>query len=88
MITASMSLRARISLVIARGEKIVAPDFFAVLKPAVVAIGDGDELHAGNLDGGAGIALALAAGADERDLDVVVGRRRRRDASDCAATRA
>ena len=39
---------------------------------AVVAVGHGDEFDAGNLEGGGGVALALDAGADERELDMVV----------------
>ncbi len=41
---------------------------------AVVAVGNGDEFDAGNLEGGAGIALALNAGSDEGQLDGVVWR--------------
>ena len=52
MMTASMSLRARIFVVIASGEDVAAPHLFAARKPAVVAIGHGHELHAGDLHGG------------------------------------
>jgi hypothetical protein len=40
---------------------------------AVITIGNGDQLDAGDLDGGLGIAHALAARADECDLNAVVG---------------
>ena len=51
--------------VIAGGKDVVAPDFLAVLKPAVVAIRHGNELHPGNLDCDFGISLALTTGADQ-----------------------
>ena len=60
-------------VVVAGGEDVVAPDFLAVREAAVVAVGDGDELDAGDLHRDLGVSLALAAGADQRDLDVVVG---------------
>ena len=59
--------------VVAGGKDIVAPEFLAVLQPAVVAIRDGDELHAGNLHCNLGVSLALATGADQRDLNMIVG---------------
>ena len=61
-------------VVVAGGEDVVAPDFLAVGEAAVVAVGHGDQLDARNLHGDFGVALALAACADERDLDVIVGR--------------
>ena len=61
-------------VVVAGGEDVVAPELFGAGEAAVVAVGDGDELDAGNAEGGGGVALALDAGADERELDVVVGR--------------
>ena len=60
-------------VVVAGGEDVVAPEFLAVLQPAVVAVGHGHQLHAGNLHGGLGVALSLPARADQRDLDVIVG---------------
>jgi hypothetical protein len=42
-------------------------------KPAGVAIGHGNQLDSGNLYSGSGVKLPLAAGANERDLNVVVG---------------
>ena len=60
--------------VIARGEDVVAPEFLAVLEASVVTIGHGNELHAGNLERGTGVSLALPTGADQGDLDVIVGR--------------
>ena len=60
-------------VVVAGGEDVVAPELLAVREAAVVAVGHGDQLDAGNLHGESGVTLALAAGADERDLDVIVG---------------
>ena len=51
-----------------------APELLGVGEAAVVAVGDGDEFDAGNLDRGAGVALALDAGADEGELDGVIRR--------------
>ena len=76
MMTASMSLRSRTWAVIAGGKDVVAPEFLAVLEPAVVAIRDGNELHPGNLHRNLGISLALTTGADQRDLNMIVGRYR------------
>ena len=59
--------------VVAGGEEVVAVDLFHVGEAAVVAVGDGDELDAGDLHGPAGVALALDAGTDESEVDVVVG---------------
>ena len=53
---------------------IVAPEFLAVREPAVVTIGDGDQFDAGNLQRDPGVSLTLAAGTDQGELDVVVGR--------------
>ncbi len=64
--------------VVAGGEEVRAPQLLRVGEAAVVAIGDGDELDAGNLQGEARVALALDAGADQGKLDVVVRRSRRR----------
>ncbi len=58
--------------VVAGGEDVVAPELLGVGEAAVVAVGDGDELDAGNLHGDLGVALALDAGADEGKLNVVV----------------
>jgi hypothetical protein len=44
-----------------------------VLETAVVAIGDGYKLDAGNPQRDLGVALSLAARADERNLDMIVG---------------
>ena len=60
-------------VVVAGGEDVVAPEFLGAREAAVVAVGDGHQLDAGHLDGGLGVELPLAAGADESDLDVVVG---------------
>jgi hypothetical protein len=77
MMTASMSLRSRIWAVVAGGKDVVAPEFLAVLEPAVVTIRHGNELHPGNLRRrNLGISLALATGADQRDLNMIVGRYR------------
>ncbi len=59
--------------VVAGGEEVGAPEFAGVGEAAVVAVGDGDELDAGDLEGDAGVILALDAGADEGELDLVVG---------------
>ncbi len=59
--------------VVAGGEEISAPEFFCVGEAAVVAIGDGDEFDAGDPEGDAGVVLALDAGADEGEVDVVIG---------------
>ena len=64
-------------LVVTRCKDVAAPEFFAALQPAVVAVSDGHQLHAGNLHGGLRIALALNASPYQRELDVVVGRNRR-----------
>ncbi len=63
--------------IVAGGEDVGAPQLLGVGEAAVVAVGDGDELDAGDLESGAGVTLALDAGADERELDVVVRRSRR-----------
>ena len=47
-----------------------------MLEPAVVAVGHGDKLDAREPVLRLGISLALATGADQRDLDVIVGRDR------------
>ena len=60
-------------VVVAGGEYVVAPEFFAARQPAVVAVGGGDQFHARHLYGGPGVELALSAGADQRNLDVIVG---------------
>ena len=54
--------------VVAGGEEIGAPEFFCVGEAAVVAVGDGDELDAGDLESDAGVVLALDAGADESEM--------------------
>ena len=65
--------------VVAGGEEVdivgraCSPEFFGVSEASVVAVGDGDEFHAGNAEGGGGVALALDACSDESELDVVVG---------------
>jgi hypothetical protein len=59
--------------VIARGKNIVAPEFFAVLKPSVITIGHGDKLDPGNLQRDLGISLALATRTDQGELNMVVG---------------
>ncbi len=60
--------------VIASREEIGAPQLFGVGKAAIVAVGHGDQLHAGNLQRGASVPLALDAGADQCELDDVIGR--------------
>ena len=60
-------------VIVAGGEKIVTPDFFAMIETAVVAVGNGNQLDAGDLQRRARVALSLAASADQRDLDVIVG---------------
>ncbi len=59
--------------VVAGGEEVCAPEFLAVLEPAVVTVRNRDQFDAGNVHGIFGVALALAAGSDEGDLDVIVG---------------
>src|SRR3954447_1708754 len=59
--------------VVASGENIVAPEFFAARQAAVVAVRGGDQLDAGYLNSCLSVELSLPAGADEGDLDVVVG---------------
>ncbi len=39
----------------------------------MLAVGYGDEFDARDAEGGGGVALSLDAGADESELDVVVG---------------
>ena len=60
-------------VVVAGGEDVVAPELLAVREAAVVAVGHGNQLDARNLHGDLGVSLALAARADQRDLDVIVG---------------
>ena len=60
-------------LVVAGSEDVVAPEFLAVLQASVVTVGGGDEFHAGDLNGDPRVSLPLAAGANEGDLDVIVG---------------
>ena len=62
--------------VVAGGKEIVAPEFLAVLEPAVVTIRHGNELHPRNLQRNLGISLALAAGADQCDLNMIIRRYR------------
>jgi hypothetical protein len=62
--------------VIAGGENVVPPDLLAMREPAVIAVGDSNKFHARNLYGGLGVSLALNAGADERELNMIVGRNR------------
>jgi hypothetical protein len=59
-------------VVVAGGEDVVAPKLLGASKAAVVAVGHGNELDAGHLDGGFGVAHTLAARANERNLDVIV----------------
>ncbi len=58
-------------VVVAGGEDVLAPELFGVGEAAVVAVGDGNQLDAGDLEGSCGIALALDAGADEGEVDGV-----------------
>jgi len=51
-----------------------APELFGVREAAVVTVGDGDELDAGNLERGMGVALSLNAGADECELNGIISR--------------
>ena len=60
--------------VVAGGEDVRPPELLAVGQAAVIAIGHGDEFDSRNLYRDAGIVLALDAGADQRELDVVIGR--------------
>ena len=65
--------------VVAGGEEVhivgcaQAPEFLGMGEAAVVAVGYGYEFYAGNAEGGGGISLTLDAGADEGELDVVIG---------------
>ena len=59
--------------VVTSGKNIVAPEFFAVLKPAVITIGHGNKLHPGNLHRDLGISLTLATRTDQCELNMVVG---------------
>ncbi len=60
--------------VVAGGEEIVAPELFGAGEAAVVAVGYGDELDAGDTEGSGSVSLALDSGANEGELDVIVGR--------------
>ena len=64
--------------VIAGGKNVVAPHLLAVDEAPVIAIRHGNQLDAGNLERDGRIALALAAGSDERNLNMVVRRHRPR----------
>jgi len=44
-----------------------------VIEAPVVAVGNGNELNAGDLHRGLCVALALTSGADQRDLDMIIG---------------
>jgi hypothetical protein len=48
-----------------------------VRQPSVVTVGHGDKLYAGNLHGNFGVSLALNPGPDQRDLNLIVGGKRR-----------
>ena len=63
--------------VIASGKNVVAPDFLAVLEPAVITVRYGDQLHARNLQRNSSISLTLAPGTDQRNLNMIVSRNRR-----------
>ena len=55
--------------VVAGGKNIVAPEFLAVLEPAVITIGHGNKLDPGNLHRDLGISLALTTGTDQRESE-------------------
>ena len=70
--------------VVACGEDVVAPNLLAVRQPSVVTVGHGDKLYAGNLHGNFGVSLALNTSPDQRDLNLIVGGKRRdRLTADC-----
>jgi hypothetical protein len=56
--------------------KVLSPALLGGLEPAVIQIAHRHELDAGHRDRRGGVAAALDAGADERELNLVVGRRR------------
>ena len=62
--------------IVAGGEEIVSgsatPQLFGVSQAAVVAVGNGDQLDAWNLQRRACVALTLDAGADKGELDDVI----------------
>jgi hypothetical protein len=65
--------------IVARGEDVLSPELLGARQAAVVDVGDGDDLDTGRGEGDAGVPHALAAGADQRDLDLVIrGRSRAR----------
>jgi len=60
-------------VVVAGGEDVVAPQFLAAGKAAVIAVRRGHEFDPWDLDGGAGVVLPLPSGSDKGDLDMVIG---------------
>ena len=73
-----VDILARQDFFVVTGRKdVVAPEFLAVLEAAVVTVGHGDELHARNLHRYLRVPLALTARPNQRDLNVIVGRKRR-----------
>ena len=60
-------------VVVARRKNVAAPEFLAVRQPAIVAIGRCHQFHARHLHSSFRVVLALATGADQRNLDMIVG---------------
>ena len=77
-----VDVRARQDLaIVARGDEPVAEDLAGARQAAVVDVGDGHQLDAGDLERGLGVARALAADADRGEADALVGRLRPRAAA-------
>ena len=62
--------------VIAGGEDIRPPEFFAVGQAAVIAVGGGDKLNPRDLHRDGRVMLPLNTCADESELDGVIRRSR------------
>src|SRR5207253_1244982 len=59
---------------VAGGKNVSAPQLSAAFNTALVEVACGDELNTGERGRHACIALAHATGANQRDLDIIVGR--------------
>ena len=61
-------------LVYLGGEKVVAKNLFGSLEPAVIAVGNGNQLYTGNLKRGLGIFKTNDTGTNKADPDSVIWR--------------
>src|SRR6266852_3363778 len=63
--------------VVTGSKDVIAPEFLAVLEPAVVTVRHSYELHARNLHSYLCVSLALNTSPNQRDLNMIVGSKRR-----------